>query len=139
MSVPTTVGLLSIEVRAQTLGKPNMVHDEPGVGTLRVQLEFDDRVDPFRPIADTPSLNDAPIGYKLDVSPSDDPAKTRKGAARVTIDLCRRTPGEFAELLRVEQSFIELLRACLEQDFLMDWFRHFFLRGFAGPLVHNTM
>jgi hypothetical protein len=91
LPVPTAVGLLTIEMRARALRKARMVHDEPGLGALRVQLEFDDRVYPFWPVAYSPSLDDAPVGYKLDVSPRDDAAEAREGVAGVTIDLGWRT------------------------------------------------
>src|SRR5258708_34613882 len=71
LPVPATIRLLAVEMPAEAIGKSHMVHDQSGLGALRLQLELDDRVNSFRPILHAPSLDDAAIGHQLDVSTHD--------------------------------------------------------------------
>src|SRR5712672_2724204 len=98
--------------------------------TLLPQLEFHNRIDSLRPHLDAPCLDNALIRQKLNISPRNYPAKTRKGAARIAADLGRRAAAEFAELLGVQERVIYALRTCLEYDFLLDRVGHWDPLGF---------
>jgi len=103
-------------MRAHLLRKAYMVHDQMRLRPCcRNSNSQSNRV----PLAhlNAPRLNDALIGQKLNVSPRDYPTKTRKSAARITADFCRRTAAEFAELLGVQKRVIHALLTRLEYDF----------------------
>jgi len=96
-----------------------MVHDQARLRTLLPQLEFHNRIESLRPHGNAPRLDNAVIGQKLNVSPRDYSTETRKSAARIAADLRRRTTGEFAELLGIQERVINTLGTRLEDDFLL--------------------
>jgi hypothetical protein len=85
-------------VRAQVVRESHVIHYQSSLGTLRLQLECEQRVLSFRPISNAPCLDDTLIGHELYVPAGDHTTKARKCATRLTIDLGWCTTGERAEL-----------------------------------------
>jgi len=67
-------------MRAHLYRKAYMVQYQPRLRTLRLQFEFRDRIESFRPHGDAPCLDDTLIGQKLNVTPRDDPTEGGKNA-----------------------------------------------------------
>src|SRR3954453_4530377 len=65
----------ALEVLARIVGKSGMVEREFCPGTIAGEFEADDRVNPLRPIAGAPSLDDALVGQHLDVAACDHAAE----------------------------------------------------------------
>src|SRR5215471_21160788 len=104
--------------------KSRMVEGQLGIGPLRVELEPNDRIDPLRPISGAPRLDDALIWNQFHISPRDHAVETGEGTACLGRDSGRRTAGELAEPLCIEQRLVDALWVGLEDHFLPNNISH---------------
>ncbi len=114
------------QARRSSRGKPGVIENELGFGSLLVELESRYRVQARRPIFFAPGLDDALVGNQFDVTAKNDASEDRERSAHIWTDLCRSAfqdeVSHLAELLFLGERLVDPLRRGLENDFLMDAF-----------------
>src|ERR1700722_18287771 len=101
-----------------TFGEPRMVENDLRIRAARHEFESHERVHSGRPIAGSPSLNNALVGNELDVAPTDQASEERKRATGAALNLCRCTR-EGSELLGIQKRFVDAPGTHIEIDLLM--------------------
>lgn len=76
------------EARGRALGEAGVIENQFRVGTLLIELEFYDGINPRQPILFPPGLNDALIGNQFDVAAGYYTSKDSERTAHVAANLC---------------------------------------------------
>ncbi len=111
----------------QTFGKTDVVENDMGSGAIWSQLEPSDGPCAFGPRHHSPTLYDSLVWHELEVSADDMSFEQGERSADLAVDLgC--PAGERNELFRLQQRFVNFLRAGVQIDLLMDRYRLVVLR-----------
>ena len=102
------------------LGETGVIEDEQCFRSVLLQFEFDDRLRPFLPIRNAPSLYDSLIRDKLDVASLDHASEASERTAFFRADFRRNAAGRLAELLAAKERIIYESGARLEGNFLVN-------------------